>query len=161
MRRCFAIFMACTLTVGLAAGSAGCSRAGESPFTGNWTIRILLPGQEADVFLVEIKDVDGKLEGKVLSAGIPGFEKDAKFDHISADGDKTLRLTVSGGGQTFPAVLHAPKGEAKADKLLGSVQFRGRQFVRLDRTDLKKLDPEKAITNVPSMADFGAALRKA
>jgi hypothetical protein len=161
MRRCVPSLLALTLAIGFAVGATSSARAAESPFAGNWIIRILLPGQEADVFLVEIKDVDGKLQGKVLSAGIPAFDKDAKVDKLIADRDQILQLTVSGGGQTFAGILNAPKGEAKPDKLLGSVQFRGRQFARLTRTDLKKLDPEKAISDVPSIKDFAAAMQKA
>src|ERR1700730_4805587 len=120
MHRCHPSLLAFTVAIGLASIGAGCSRAAESPFAGNWIIHVMLPGQEADVFLVEIKEVDGKLQGKVLSAGIQGFDKDAKVDSVTADGDKALHLTVSGGGTTFPGVLYAPKGEGKPDKLLGS-----------------------------------------
>ena len=91
----------------------------------------------------------------------PGFDKDAKIDNVTADGDKKLHLTVSGGGTTFPSVLYAPKGEGKPDRLLGSVQCRGRQFLHLVRSDLKELDTKKTQTEVSTYRDFVTASRKA
>ena len=61
------------LTFALAVGVlSGCSlqgKAAESPFLGNWIVHVMLPGQEASLFIVEIKEADGKLEGTVLSTG--------------------------------------------------------------------------------------------
>jgi hypothetical protein len=156
MRRCIPSLLIATLAVGLAAATPSSARAADSPFVGNWILRVLLPGEEADVFLVEIKELDGKLEGRVLWA-FPRFAADAKVDKVIADGDKILHLTVSGGGQTFPASLYVPKGDGKPDKLVGSVQYFGPQFAHLSRTELKKLDPTKAASDVPSRKDFDAA----
>jgi len=159
MMRCH---VTCCLALGLAAfifvSCAPIARAADNPFAGNWKVTLLLPGQDITVFLVEIKSADGKTEGKVLSAGIDQLGKDAKVDTIKADGGKSLQITVSGGGITFPMVVYVPKGEAKPEKLLGSVDFRGRQLAHLERTEDKELDPKKASAKNPNVNAFGKAM---
>jgi hypothetical protein len=147
MRRLVTGCLTLALAAFLFAGSARSARAADSPFAGAWKITLMFPGQDIAVFLVEIKDVDGKTEGKILATGLDQLRKDAKVDTIKADGAKSLQLTVSGGGATFPLVVYAPKGEAKPEKLLGSVDFRGRQFARLERTADKEIDSKKAIAD--------------
>jgi hypothetical protein len=159
MRRLFSAVLACTLSAALLGGSAGYARAAESPFVGTWTITLLFPGQDITGFLVDIKDVDGKLQGHVLSTGIAPLKKDAKVDAVRADGDKSLRLTAEGGGLSFPITVHPSKGDAK--KLLGSTVFRGqRQLIRMEKSDLKELDPQKSVVNSPNADKLSAAARK-
>jgi thiol-disulfide isomerase/thioredoxin len=164
MRRLPSVLLAYVLAAGLLGGSTGCARAAESPFVGTWTITLLFPGQDITGFLVDIKDVDGKLQGYVLSTvtlpdGREPFKKDAKVDGISADGDKSLRLTAKGGSFEFPMVVYPAKGNAK--KLLGSTVFGGqRRLVSLERSDLKELDPKKSVVNSPNGDRLNAAAGK-
>jgi hypothetical protein len=146
MRRLLTGCLTLTLAAILLSGAARSARAADSPFAGTWKVTLMLPGQDIAIFLVEIKDADGKTEGKILSA-LDQLSKDAKVETIKTDGAQSLQITLSGGGGAFPLVLHAPKGEAKPDKLFGSVDFRGRQFARMERTDDKEIDSKKAIVN--------------
>ena len=137
------------------------TRAAEpSPLADTWKVTLLLPAQEANLWLVRLQEKDGKWEAEVLSSPLSQF-KGAKVEEVRVGEDNALHLTVAAGGQTFPFVVHVPRGEEKPKKLLGSVVFRGqRQFARLERTDAKQLDAKDAIVNNPGFRDLFTALQK-
>src|SRR5262249_42530735 len=139
--------------------SAAPLHAAEPAFADTWKARILLPDSDIDLFLVKVKEQEGKPQGVVLSAGLARF-KEARVEATGAERGG-LQVTIGAGGITFAFTAYPPKGETNPKKLLGSVAFQGqRQFAVLERSDLKELDPQKAVVPNPAFNDFAKAMQK-
>jgi hypothetical protein len=150
MRRSYILLLAAAL---VAAGAlvwlyVPALAAGAS-VVGKWQVTLFPPdGSEMTLWLVEIEDKDGKHSGKVLSAGDDNL-KNTKVDQIKAD-DKALHLTMKvegqGGALEIPITVYLPEGERVPKVLRGFIELRGQKlFAQMERSELKELDPEKAI----------------
>jgi hypothetical protein len=134
--------------------------AAEASLADTWKVTLILPGQDASLYLVQLKDKDGKCAGEITATATPQF-KGSKITNVRVGDDKTLHLTIDGGGTSFAIVVHPAKGEDKPKKLLGSVEFRGQRFfAQLERTDAKELDAASAIVNNPAAQDLNRAMAK-
>jgi hypothetical protein len=160
MRRHFiAGMLGALLLAGLVVAVRSPAPAAEASLADTWKVTLLLPGQEATLYLVQLKDKDGKYEGEITSAALPQF-KSSRIADVHVGDDKALHLTIDAGGTSFAIVARPPKGEEKPKKLLGSVEFRGQRFyAQLERSDAKELDAS-AIVNHPAAQDLGRAMQK-
>lgn len=157
MRRYLAGLLAGTLlAAGLCAWLTGL-RAADAPVAGNWKVVVLAGGQEIAVWLVQLEQKDGKTQGKLLATGHPNF-KGSTLEATRAD-EQAVNLTFKVNDVSFSVVGHVPKGEKMPKKLLGSVDVRGqREFIQLERTDAKEIDPKDAMVEGPAFADLTKAL---
>src|SRR5262249_13872733 len=74
--------------------------------------------------------------------------------------DGAVHLTLEAPAGEFHVAVYAPKGEKAPRQLLGSIEARGnRDFARLERTDLEKLEPNKAMGRSPAFEDYVKAVR--
>jgi hypothetical protein len=157
MRRVLIGLLACGLA---AAGSlawwSACARAADSPLAGNWKVVVMAAGQEASVWIVQVEPKDGKADVKVVAA-LPNF-KGTTVENVRAD-DKGIHFALKANGMPFLIDAYAPAGEKKPEKLLGSIGVRGqREFLRLERTADKEIDPAKATADSPALKDLQTAL---
>jgi hypothetical protein len=157
MRRISLGLLACTAAAaGLLAWLSGFAHAADSPLAGNWKLVVMAAGQEISVWIVQVEDKDGKPQVSVV-AELPNF-KGTKVENVRAD-DKGVHFTLQASGLDFLVDAYLPAGEKKPEKLLGSVGVRGqREFIRLERSADKKIDPDKATTETPALADLRTAL---
>jgi hypothetical protein len=127
--------------------------AAEAALAGNWKVTVLANGADISVWLVKIEEKGGKTTGKLLSAGLPQF-RNSTLDKVKADA-KAVHLNFTLNNTPFELAAYRPKGEEKPKQLLGSVGFAGqREFVRMERTDLDELDPQKAVVQGPAAKDY-------
>lgn len=123
-----------------------------SPFVGTWTITALQPRQEVTLWLVQLREEEGKLEGKVL-----GALSESKLEKVQADGME-LQLTLRMNDLPYVVTVFAPKEQqptapdaplkltGENRRLLGSLEARGRRdLVRMDKSALKQFEPDKAV----------------
>jgi len=129
-----------------------------APYAGTWKTTIQLPGQNISLFLIQIEEKDGKPVAKVLSAADSNL-KDGAVKSIKTDA-KSIHFDVEAGGGDFAFAAYYPKDGAKNKNPAGSVAFANRRdIVELERTDLKELDPQKASTRSPGLADAQKAMQ--
>jgi hypothetical protein len=158
MRRFVLPLLACCLVLG---SPRAALRAADAPLAGNWKMILQPPGQEITLCLLEIQDKGGKAEAKILSTALPPF-KDAAVEDVTVSADKALHFTLKTEQFSMAVVVHLPKKETKPAKLLGSVEIgEQREFVQLERTDAKELDPQpqKSIVANPAMGDVKTAFQ--
>lgn len=147
--------------IGLAAGIAAVTgllsglshlRAADSPFAGNWKVIIMAAGEEVGVWVVHLDQKDSKPQVNVV-ASLPNF-KDTTVENVRID-DQSIRFTLKANGLNFEVAAYPRAGEKKLDKVFGSLQFRGqREFIRLERSEDKELDPKTAVKEGPAKADL-------
>lgn len=112
---------------------------------GNWKITVLPRGAEFTLWLVQLREVQGKPQATLLAAGPPEFKATRVVD-VQLD-DKALRLTLEANGVTYSVVGYLPQGQARPGVLLGSTGALGRRdLARLERTEAKELTPETSQT---------------
>lgn len=136
--------LAAGLLAGLLLAVTGCGNSTPSPFAGTWKVTALPAGKEVTMWLVRIDSKSDGLHAPVLSAGMSNFAG-ATVEEVRADGDALhLKFVLQENSASF--IFHRPEGEAEPKQLLGSTRMRGdRDFARLERTDLKKLDEADAM----------------
>jgi hypothetical protein len=161
MRRCLSVAAGLLAVVLLLSGAAP---AADAPYAGTWKVVILgsgqalPPGQELSLFLIKVEEKARGPQLELLSAGSPQF-KEAKLEPEKAEGD-TLKFAATTPGVTLKFTAYPPKGEKAPKTILGSAEFRGNyEFVRLERTDDKELDPDKATKRMEGLEDFAKAMR--
>jgi hypothetical protein len=157
MRRQYSL-LAGSLLASLLLALAGCGQSPTSPFAGTWKVIALPAGQEVTMWLVRIEARDDGLHAAVLSTGLARFEG-ATVSEVRADGD-VLHLTFTLDDRPRAFVFCRPDGESAPQQLLGSAALRGeRDFARLERTDLKALDPKQAVVVRDTTGEFERALK--
>ncbi|MCS6976173.1 MAG: hypothetical protein NZM31_04065 [Gemmatales bacterium] len=108
---------------------------------GNWKITVLPRGAEFTLWLVQIREVQGKPQATLLAAGPPEF-KASRIVDTQLDGN-SLRLTIEANGVVYSVVGYVPQGMTRPMLLPGSVGALGRRdLARLERTDARELTPE-------------------
>ncbi|HXG09447.1 MAG TPA: hypothetical protein VNK04_06630 [Gemmataceae bacterium] len=157
MRRLLIGLLAATLALaGLMAWLPGIVKAADAPLAGTWKIIVLAGGQEITVWLVQIEDKGGKPQAAVL-ASLPNFKGTTVEDFRIED--KSIRLALKANDIPFAIVAYG-KDDKAPKSLLGSVEVRGqREFIRLERTEAKELDPQKAVVTGPSQGELQKAFQ--
>jgi hypothetical protein len=128
---------------------------GSGPYAGTWKVSVLHPGRETTLCLLRIRGDEARPKAEVVSA--------ADFESAEADGvraeDGTLRFTLKTERGSYPIVVRAGKEGTTPDRLLGSLRDRGSyEMVRLERTDLRELDPKKISVPLPGYAELAKAV---
>lgn len=119
------------------------STSGQTPpsLAGNWKITVLPRGAEFTLWLVQIREIQGKPQATLLAAGPPEFKSTRIVDTQLEN--NVLRLTLEANGVSYSAVGYVPLGTARPSSLLGSVGALGRRdLARWERVELKDLTPE-------------------
>jgi hypothetical protein len=130
--------LALVLVVGLSPAPA---QAG-SPLVGKWKLTVLSGSSEIPVWLLDIKKTDGESSAKVVSAGLEEFDH-AKFDKVHLK-DKAIHARVLLNGFVLYLSAYRAKDAADDKVLLGSLLVPGGgEAIRLERTELTKLDPKQ------------------
>lgn len=125
------------------------------PYTGTWKVTVLQPGVESTVCLLKVGGDEAKPTATVIDA--PAFETTAVEDVRVEDGALRFRLRTDRG--TYRFVAYGPKDGTTSDRLLGSVRERGfYDLLRMERTNLRELDPKKATIQSPGYAALSKAL---
>jgi hypothetical protein len=164
MRRSFVLLLAVVLVA--ATGLVwhfGLAFAGDAPLSGTWKVVVLPPdGVELGLWLVKVETKGETAKAKVISNGLEDFKK-SEVEQVTTD-RKSIRLSIKvdteEGSTTIPVVAYIPEGEANPDVLRGYAQLRGdKHFVRLERSNLKKLDRDEAI--VPGASDAFTSAQRA
>ncbi|HWG44669.1 MAG TPA: hypothetical protein VN688_17970 [Gemmataceae bacterium] len=126
-----------------------------SPLAGNWKVAAVSEGKEITLLIIKVEDGDGKPAIKVLwPAGI----KDTPLEDVSVDAN-SLRFTLRTRSAPLRMIAHAPKGEAKAKKLLGSVHPPGNaEPLILERTDKTETAAKDAEKDSPGFDELERAL---
>jgi hypothetical protein len=141
--------------VALALGGAGLlTRLGNdgsaSPYAGRWKVTFLNGDKETTVALLDIEDRGGNPRLDVVAA-LPRI-KDAAED-VRGDA-KGLHFTLNGRPK-FVAAVYPPAGDARPQRLPGSVQIGGTVLpLWLERTDIKKLTPDSAEKSAEGFDDL-------
>jgi len=108
---------------------------------GNWKITVLPRGAEFTLWLVQIREVQGKPQATLLAAGPPEF-KSTRIVDTQLEGN-ALRLTLEANGVLYSAAGYVPPGTARPSSLLGSVGALGRRdLARWERIEARDLTPE-------------------
>ncbi len=116
----------------------------QSPLTGTWKITALPGADELALWLVRLEEKAGKPQATLLSAGSPDLKNySVEVKRLDA-GAVELTLKSNVNNQRYSVVGYAPKGDAKAKRLFGSLGFQGgRDLAWLDRSELKELPAGK------------------
>lgn len=123
------------------------------PLADKWKVTVLNAADETTVWLIQVEEKDGKLTGKVLSAGLPNFDQ-TKIEKIQAT-EKGVHMTMSLQGNPLYLSAYFPKDDKKAKKLLGSVLVPfGGEPIWLERTDAAKIDPKTAEKKGPGSEEI-------
>ncbi len=133
------------------------ARAAETGFNGTWTVAVMPAGQEITLWLVKVEEKDGKPQATLLSAGLPTL-KDTKLDAFKVEGN-ALKMTMKVKDTPFVITAYQPARDASPKRLLGSIETpRSRDLIRMERSELKELDPEKTIAKGPGDEALATAL---
>jgi hypothetical protein len=126
------------------------AQGAESPAIGTWKVLYLEPTEEITLWLLKIETRDGKPQATILAAGLPNF-KESKLDSVRLD-DRSVQVAISvPRGPSFVVTGYLPAGEKNPAKLFGSLAVNTRRaMMQMERTDVKEIDPAKAV--VPSAA---------
>jgi hypothetical protein len=118
------------------------SGQGNTPsLAGNWKITVLPRGAHLTLWLVQIRETQGKLQASLLAAGSPEF-RNTRIQEVRFDG-QALRLSLEANGVTYHVVGYVPKDDPKPNRLLGSNGALGRRdLLRMERTEAKDLGTE-------------------
>lgn len=152
MRRIVIGLLACALVAtGLLIWWSGVVCAADTPLAGNWKIIVVTASQDVNIWIIEVEQKDDKSQVKV-AAELPNF-KGTVVESALVD-DRGIHLTLKANGLPFYIDAYLPPGEKKPEKLLGSVGVRGqREFIQLERTTEKAIDPKKAASDSAAAAE--------
>jgi hypothetical protein len=140
------------------AGIAGSGLAAETSAAGNWIVTVLPPGQEISLWIVQIEDAGGVQKASLLSAVDPRAGSATVTTFMRKD--NVVHLTLQVGTEDFAFVVYGSEKEASPARLLGSLELHGkREFARLERTEEKRLDPQKFRVVKPGLRDLNTASR--
>ncbi len=128
------------------------------PLAGNWKVTVLRPGVEDTVCLLRVGGNEASPTAEVLDApGLTGAEAEV----VRFEGG-ALRFGLKTDAASLQVAAYVPKGEAAPARLLGSVRVRGSyEMLRLERTDLKELDPKKLRVQSPGFLTLNRAMEAA
>jgi hypothetical protein len=130
---------------------------GSGPFAGTWKVSVLHlhSGRETTLAILQVRGDEARPKAEVLSA--PGFES-AEADNVRAE-DGALHFTLKTDRGTYPIVVRAGKEGTTPDRLLGYLRDReSYEMVRLERTELRELDPKKLSVPLPGYTELAKAV---
>lgn len=145
------------LVLAVVAGGSSPVHAADPPWVGTWVLTEVDRGEETDLLLFKLDAKDNKPQGEVLSAGIRPFQG-AKIESPKVAG-QALKFVVAAGRLSLNVTAYLPKDDDAPKKLYGFLEFGDqRSFIELSRSELPKLDPEKAV-NVEAARALLSALQ--
>ncbi len=136
MRRLAAFVFTLSFTlIGLTSSKPIAAAPVDSPdINGAWKL-VIIPANEIEFVIFDVKAVDGKIAGTVTSAN-QQLLADIKTAEGTVEGDRvTVRFPGQGEPTSFRGTL-----DKDGKKALGSIKFRGGNYPgRIERTDAKEL----------------------